>query len=519
MHKCKICGVGFGRRFNLERHTTKLHGMKEEPKSENGFTFLHPFTMLCCGPTGCGKTTLMKNILQKNQTLINPPPQRIIWLYKRWQPLYDVIKQTVTPPVEFIEGIPPEIDHPTFFKPGQPTLLLIDDLMSSCGNDSRITELFYEGSHHKSLSIVLLCQNLYFGKSPTERRNCHYVTLFKNPSDYQTIMTFARQVNPRKSKEFLQAYDIASRKPFGYLLADFRQTTDDKERLRANFLDVDSGKEEYQNQVPINSSLKEEPQSQESINSSVNEEPQNQASINRRMQSNTSHLKETHQLGHVDHEEKPFEDGEEENMPSCDLCGTCFDNLHDLQTHLTTWCPMNSHATGQPRWPGVRQLPGIGLKRVAPSYGIEHKRMKYEDMSEYECFAPIRKDLSKCWRHHIESREKEYRSEGYSKEIAHAKTVNENLKEIRKDLRETYANFINNWMSLTENSAIHQKVISKTEELHEDDNLSWIDAARVAIKEYKPLIDMNAMPEKDDDSELTDSDQQSHNEMTDSETE
>jgi hypothetical protein len=29
---------------------------------------------------------------------MTPPPQRIVWLYKRWQPLYDEIGRTVVPP-------------------------------------------------------------------------------------------------------------------------------------------------------------------------------------------------------------------------------------------------------------------------------------------------------------------------------------------------------------------------------------------------------------------------------------
>ena len=39
--------------------------------------------------------------------------------------------------------------------------------------------------------------------------------------------------------------------------------------------------------------------------------------------------------------------------------------------------------------------------------------------------------------------------------------------------------------------------MAKTEELHDHDNLNWVDAARLAIKEYKPLINMNALPDAD----------------------
>lgn len=57
------------------------------------FFFKHPFTATISGPTSCGKTHFCKVILQHCLTMIWPPPERILWLYKRWQPLYDVIQE------------------------------------------------------------------------------------------------------------------------------------------------------------------------------------------------------------------------------------------------------------------------------------------------------------------------------------------------------------------------------------------------------------------------------------------
>ena len=38
------------------------------------------------GPTSCGKTYFVKTLLQNCMAKISPPPQKIVWLYKRWQP-------------------------------------------------------------------------------------------------------------------------------------------------------------------------------------------------------------------------------------------------------------------------------------------------------------------------------------------------------------------------------------------------------------------------------------------------
>lgn len=49
---------------------------------------------------------------------------------------------------------------------------LLDDLMSTLfkdsRKDSRINDLFTEGSNHINLSVAGLYQNLYFAKDPTQ---------------------------------------------------------------------------------------------------------------------------------------------------------------------------------------------------------------------------------------------------------------------------------------------------------------------------------------------------------------
>lgn len=119
-------------------------------------------------------------LLQRH--LITPWPERIIWIYRRWQPLYDEIKRSIYPKVEFDQGIPMDIDKDSYLSPSNRNLIILDDVMASTSNDSRITELFTEGSHHRNLSVLSINQNLYFSKDPTQRRNCQYMVLFNNRS-------------------------------------------------------------------------------------------------------------------------------------------------------------------------------------------------------------------------------------------------------------------------------------------------------------------------------------------------
>jgi hypothetical protein len=77
-----------------------------------------------------------------------PPSQIILWRYKRWQPLYDVIRKTVFPRVEFRRGIPMDLDSDDFFDPRIRNVIVLDDLMSTAAKDPRINDLFIEGSDH-----------------------------------------------------------------------------------------------------------------------------------------------------------------------------------------------------------------------------------------------------------------------------------------------------------------------------------------------------------------------------------
>ena len=170
--------------------------------------------------------------------MIIPRPQKIIWLYKRWQPLYGEILKSVTPRVEFIKGIPDNIESDDFINPTVRNLIIFDDLAAACNKDSRIGDLFTEGSHHRNLSVMVLNQNLYHSKSPTERRNCQYLILFKNPMDKQAVMTLARQMYPGKTSIFLDKFDEATAKPYHYLLVDLIANTEEKSRFQNNVLNI-----------------------------------------------------------------------------------------------------------------------------------------------------------------------------------------------------------------------------------------------------------------------------------------
>jgi hypothetical protein len=197
------------------------------------FYLKHPFTMIVAGPTCCGKTTLVKTILEKARALIQPPPAKIVWCYKRWQPMYTEIN---IPNLEFMEGL----NTPSNSMFMEPVLYVIDDLMKDATKSVDVCELFTEGSHHRNLSVICLLQNLYYkGKeNRTMNLNTQYLVLFKNPRDQQQISVLARQMYPKESHKLLHIFNQATQQPYGYLLVDLKQDTPDRERLKPNVINT-----------------------------------------------------------------------------------------------------------------------------------------------------------------------------------------------------------------------------------------------------------------------------------------
>ncbi|MCP4990261.1 MAG: hypothetical protein GY928_30745 [Colwellia sp.] len=50
--------------------------------------FKHPFTAIVAGPTNCGKSSWIKQLLDNLRKII-PRPEKIYWCYGEWQKLYE----------------------------------------------------------------------------------------------------------------------------------------------------------------------------------------------------------------------------------------------------------------------------------------------------------------------------------------------------------------------------------------------------------------------------------------------
>ena len=216
---------------------TPFRAMPFSPEKCQRFRFQHPFTSMIAGMTGSGKTAWVRSLLQQASETIHPPPERIVWCYSQWQPAYTEMLVPM-PHIEFVKGIPKALEQDSYFNVNTRNLIVFDDQMIDASKDKRIVNLFTRGSHHRNLSVIYIVQNLFHqGKgSRSISLNSHYLVLFKNPRDKLQVLTLAKQMYPGQTDFFLNQYEEAVKRPFGYLLIDLKTTTKDNCRLRTNVL-------------------------------------------------------------------------------------------------------------------------------------------------------------------------------------------------------------------------------------------------------------------------------------------
>jgi hypothetical protein len=79
--------------------------------------------------------------------------------------------------------------------------------------------------------------------------NTHYIVLFKNPRNAGQVSTLARQMHRGKSKFVVEAYEDATKEPYGYLLIDLKPETDDSYRIRTRVFPDDDKQYAYVSKV------------------------------------------------------------------------------------------------------------------------------------------------------------------------------------------------------------------------------------------------------------------------------
>ena len=216
-----------------QRKVTKLpttNCLETQPYPE--FKFNHMFSMLVVGPTQCGKTYFVQQLLTKN--CIQYPSEKstqIYWFYNQWQPRYDALKRALKKKIQFTQGLPDLSEDLKEINSEYNNILVFDDLMSQAIDSPVLSQLFTQG-RHGNVSVILLLQNMFpKGKYNTDiSRNAKYVILFRSPSDRKQMDIFAERTFAKDRKNFMSAYAKETAKSYGYVMIDNQtKTTSDKQ--------------------------------------------------------------------------------------------------------------------------------------------------------------------------------------------------------------------------------------------------------------------------------------------------
>ena len=189
----------------------------------------HMFSMLVVGPSQCGKTYFVEQLLTNNCLKYpSKKPRRIYRFYNQWQPRYASLKSTFGDEIQFTQGLPTLSEDLHEISPKFNNVLVFDDLMSQATDSPVLSKLFTQG-RHRNASTILLLQNMFpKGKFNTDiSRNAQCMILFRSPSDREQIDILAERIFAKDRPNFCGSICERNRKAL-WVWFD-RQSTKDHE--------------------------------------------------------------------------------------------------------------------------------------------------------------------------------------------------------------------------------------------------------------------------------------------------
>ena len=194
-------------------------------------------SMIISGASKSGKTVWVYNLLKQVPYLFEVPFDRILYAYSIWQPTFDRILETCNN-IQFHEGLPTEETLNKFIHDQEykHILIIIDDLMHTSLNSRTVELLYTQSCHHLNISVINIQQNIFQqGKNARSiSLNATVLVLFKNKRDGSQIMNLAKQIAPRQTRGFMDIYNDAVSRQYGYLIIDCEPSHDDLYKFRTN---------------------------------------------------------------------------------------------------------------------------------------------------------------------------------------------------------------------------------------------------------------------------------------------
>lgn len=189
--------------------------------------FRVPTNILIGGSSLCGKTTWILRLIQNYRRMFNPIPKTILYAYGIKN---DKVELFSSMGVKCMKGLPKDEQLENYPKP---LLLILDDLMLET-NTKYLSDLFSRKTHHLNMATVFITQDLFSESLRAARKNSHYLVMMRAPAATNEIRMLAIQIFGLRFKEFLHAYEEATKSQYGYILVDLHPQSPQELRVRTS---------------------------------------------------------------------------------------------------------------------------------------------------------------------------------------------------------------------------------------------------------------------------------------------
>lgn len=174
--------------------------------TKDGSKLKAPFSMTISGPSQCGKSEFVFNIIKFRGDVVTADFKRIIYCQSNTYSVkniefFDRLRREFEP-LEILQGLP-DINELQLTYNDEPALLIVDDLMNDVLNSKKMVEIATIHAHNFNLSVIFILQNFYASGrfSTTLQRNSQYKVLFYNGADLQELRHLSSQMS--SSPKFL----------------------------------------------------------------------------------------------------------------------------------------------------------------------------------------------------------------------------------------------------------------------------------------------------------------------------
>ena len=188
------------------------------------------------GPSMSGKTTLIFEILNRRNKIVDTNITNIHYVYGIQQPQY-LQYEKEHPEIVFM----PVLDES---KLNSSSLVVFDDQMNEfeTSKNNFITNFVTRSVHHVGCSCIFVLHNAFSPKLRTVALSTNYLIFFKQPRDGSTISNLSKQMFPGNKNYLLSAYKDCTEKPHTYIFIDLSQQQNDRYRVRSNIFVSDDCK-------------------------------------------------------------------------------------------------------------------------------------------------------------------------------------------------------------------------------------------------------------------------------------